>query len=77
MAKLEDKEYVRAPYSSRAEYVGIASDILHSPQFAHQMPRRHKDASVDTMLRATIRPENIDYLLNGARFLDWESEIGT
>ena len=69
MAKLEDQSYVLAPYASRAEYVGIVSDILHSPKFEDQMARRHKDASVATISRMATQPGNIEYLLNGARFL--------
>ena len=76
MAKLEDQSYVLAPYTSRAEYVGIVSAILRSPKFADQMARRHKEASVATIPRMAIQPENIEYLLNGARFLRMRSGVG-
>ena len=66
---LEDDEYIRRPFESRAEYVSLLTALIRSPEYACQMARRHKDATVETILRRATTPENIEYLLNGSIFL--------
>ena len=66
---LDDDEYIRRPFDSRAEYVSLVMELIRSPEYACQMARRHKDATVETILRRAITPENIEYLLNGSIFL--------
>ena len=63
-------EYARTPFKSREEYVSMIMAFLHLPEYEGQMRRRHKNVSVETMLRRAIRPETIEYPLNGSWFLD-------
>ena len=67
---LDDDEYIRRPFDSRAEYVTMVMALPRSPEYACHMERRHKDATVETILRGAITPENIEYLPNGSVFLE-------
>ena len=69
MAKLEEEAYIRTPFTRRAEYVQIVMALLHSPLFADQMARRHKDAIVETALWREVSPDNAEYSLNGSMYL--------
>ena len=66
---LEGNEYIRRPFEPRAEYVTLLTALMRSLEYACQMARRHKGASVETILRRATTPENIEYLLNGSTFL--------
>ena len=66
---MEDDAYTRRPFESRAEYVSLLTALIRSPEYACQMARRHKDATVETILRRATTPGNIEYLLNGSIFL--------
>ena len=70
VGELEIPEYARAPFKSREQYVSMIMAFLHLPEYKGQMIRRHKNVNVETIPRRDIRPVNIEYLLNGARFFD-------
>ena len=69
LAKLDEEDYIRKPFTSRAENFQIVMALLRPPLFADQMKRRHKDASVETILWRAVSPDNAEYLLNGSRYL--------
>ena len=69
LAKIEEEGYVRKPFNARAEYVRILMALLNSPLFAGQMKRTHMEASAETIMRRAVSPDNVEYLLNGTRYI--------
>ena len=69
LKKLESGEYIGEPFASRGEYVELAMAMLTLSDFDGQMGRRGKKSSAGQILRRALDPGNIEYLLNGSRFL--------
>ena len=67
--KLGDDSYIAKPFSTRAEYVELVLALLHSKEHENQVRRRNKNADVETILRRSLAIPNIEYLLNGSRYL--------
>ena len=57
------------PFASRGEYVELAMAMLTLSDFKDQMGRRNKKSSAGQILQRALDPQNIEYLLNGSRFL--------
>ena len=63
-------DYIQKPFRDRAEYVELVMALVLSDQYADQMGRRNKDATVESILRRCTDPATIEYLLNGSRYIE-------
>ena len=75
LKKLDSGEYLADPFASRGEYVELVMAMLTLSDFNDQLGRRNKKSSAAQVLQRALDPENIEYLLNGSRFLCSQSGI--
>ena len=76
LSKISRDEYIQKPFRGRAEYVELVMALVHSDEYADQMGRRNKDATVGSILRRCTDPATVEYLLNGSRYIEAASPIG-
>ena len=69
LARLEQEDYTSKPFATRVEYVELVMALLHSPDYRDQMRRKNKGVEVRTMLARAVIPSNVEYLLNGSRYI--------
>ena len=67
--RLGSDAYVKRPFRKRSEYMELVLALIHSAEHSSQMNRRSKNATVETILRRAISLPNVEYLLNGMRYI--------
>ena len=67
--QLENDAYVKKPPRQRSEYAELVIALIHLSARAAQMRRMDKSATAETILRRAIATPNVDYILNGSRYI--------
>ena len=76
LRKLESDAYVKKPFRKRSEYADLVLALIHSGEHSGQMSRMNKSATVETILRRAISLPNVEYLLNGSRYIAQRESSG-